>query len=86
MTKKQKQAKVSRVMKEFKAGTLKSSSGEKISDYRRAVAIALSEAGMSMKKKDASEEYMRSFIQQVLKEEEAMKEHEEEEGDSLGKH
>lgn len=72
-------------MREFKEGTLKSSSGEKITNYRRAVAIALSEAGMSMPKKDASEEYMRAFIRQVLQEEEAM---EEEEGcmeDSQGK-
>ena len=90
-TKKAKQAKIARVMKEFKAGTLKSSSGEKITDYRRAVAIALSEAGMSMPKKDASEEYMRAFIQQVLKEEEAMEQQsmEEEENemeDAQGKH
>ncbi len=75
MTKKEKQAKVSRVMKEFKAGTLKSSSGEPIKNYKQAVAIALSEAGMSMKK-DASEEYMRAFIRQVLEEEEAMEEEE----------
>lgn len=85
MTKKQKQAKISKVMKEFKAGTLKSSSGQPITNYKQAVAIALSEAGMTMKKKDASEEYMRAFIRQVLQEEEAM---EEEEGcmeDSVGK-
>ena len=85
MTKKQKQAKISKVMKEFKAGTLKSSSGQPITNYKQAVAIALSEAGMTMKKKDASEEYMRAFIRQVLQEEEAM---EEEEGcmeDSMGK-
>lgn len=86
MTKKQKQAKIAKVMREFKAGTLKSSSGEKITDYRRAVAIALSEAGMSLPKKDASEEYMRAFIRQVLQEEEAMEEENEtEEEDSLGK-
>lgn len=76
MTKKQKQAKVSKVMKEFKAGTLKSSSGEPVKNYKQAVAIALSEAGMTMKKKDASEEYMRAFIRQVLQEEEAMEEEE----------
>jgi len=85
MTKKQKQAKVSRVMKEFKAGTLKSSSGDPIKNYKQAVAIALSEAGMSMPKKDASEEYMRAFIRQVLQEEEAMEEEENEMEDSLGK-
>lgn len=85
MTKKQKQAKVAKVMREFKAGTLKSSSGQPITNYKQAVAVALSEAGMTMKKKDASEEYMRAFIRQVLQEEEAM---EEEEGcmeDSMGK-
>jgi hypothetical protein len=84
MTKKQKQAKISRTLREFKAGTLKSSSGEKITDYKRAVAIALSQAGMSMPKKDASEEYMRAFIKQVLTEEEAMEEENEME-DSQGK-
>ena len=89
MTKKQKQAKISKVMREFKAGTLKGSSGQPITNYKQAVAVALSEAGMSMKKKDASEEYMRAFIRQVLQEEEAMEEEEmgEEGGmcDSLGK-
>lgn len=84
MTKKQKQAKIARVMREYKAGTLKSSSGQPIKNYKQAVAIALSEAGMSMPKKDASEEYMRAFIRQVLQEEEAMEEEEEME-DSLGK-
>lgn len=76
MTKKQKQAKISKVMKEYKAGTLKSSSGQPVKNYKQAVAIALSEAGMSMKKKDASEEYMRAFIRQVLQEEEAIEEEE----------
>jgi hypothetical protein len=71
-SKKAKQAKISRVMKEFKSGSLKSSSGQPIKNYKQAVAIALSEAGMSMPKKDASEDYMRAFIQQILKEEEAM--------------
>jgi hypothetical protein len=80
MTKKQKQAKVSRVMREFKAGTLKSSSGEPVKNYKQAVAIALSEAGMSMKK-DASEEYMKAFIRQVLAEEEETEEEGEEEMD-----
>jgi arginine repressor len=87
--KKAKQAKISRVLREFKAGTLKSSSGEKITNYKQAVAVALSQAGMSMPKKDASEEYMRAFIKQVLQEEEAMEEEENEEEnemeDSLGK-
>lgn len=84
MTKKQKQAKISKVLREFKAGTLKSSSGEKVTNQRQALAIALSEAGMSVPKKDASEEYMRAFIRQVLEEEEAMEEENEME-DFLGK-
>lgn len=78
MTKKQKQAKIAKVMREFKAGTLKGSDKKPIKNYKQAVAIALSEAGMSMKK-DASEEYMRAFIRQVLQEEEAMEEEEMEE-------
>lgn len=88
MTKKQKQAKVAKVMREFKAGTLKGSDKKPIKNYKQAVAIALSEAGMSMPKKDGSEEYMRAFIRQVLKEEEAMEEEsmENEMEDSQGKH
>jgi hypothetical protein len=62
--KKAKQAKISRVMREFKAGTLKSSSGEKITDRRRAVAIALSEAGMSMQGK--SDEYWDSYVLTIM--------------------
>ncbi len=81
MAKTGQQEKIARVMREFKSGTLKSSSGEKITDYRRAVAIALSAAGMSIPKKDASEEYMRAFIRQVLQEEEATEEEENEEMD-----
>ena len=82
---------MAKVMREFKAGTLKGSDKKPIKNYKQAVAIALSEAGMSMPKKDASEEYMRAFIQQVLKEEEAMEQQsmEEEENemeDSQGKH
>ena len=36
--------KISRVMKEFKAGTLKSSSGDKVTDRKQAIAIGISEA------------------------------------------
>jgi hypothetical protein len=43
--------KVSTVMKEFKAGKLKSSSGAKVTKPKQAVAIALSEAGMKKKRK-----------------------------------
>lgn len=41
------QAKVKKVMSEFKAGTLRSSSGEPVTDRDQAVAIAMSEAGLS---------------------------------------
>jgi len=45
------QAKVKVVMKEFKAGTLKSGSGAKVKSRRQAVAIALSEARRAKKNK-----------------------------------
>ncbi len=50
-TEKEKQNKVEKVMKEFKEGALKSSSGDKVESRKQAVAIALSEAGKSKKKK-----------------------------------
>lgn len=43
--------KVGVVMGEFKRGTLRSSSGDKVTNPKQAKAIALSEAGMSKKKK-----------------------------------
>lgn len=43
--------KVSKVMKEYKAGKLKSSSGDKVKSRDQAVAIAMSEAGMAKKGK-----------------------------------
>jgi hypothetical protein len=79
--KKAKQAKIRKVLKEFKAGTLKSSSGEKITDRRRAIAIALSEAGMSMQGK--SDAYWDSYVSVMVGEEEEEEEGmEEEEEDS----
>lgn len=39
--------KVAKVMREFEAGTLKSSSGEIVTSREQAMAIALSEAGLS---------------------------------------
>jgi hypothetical protein len=42
--------KVSTVMKEFKKGGLKSSSGQKVTNPKQAIAIALSEAGQNKKK------------------------------------
>lgn len=44
-------AKVSKVMREYKTGKLKSSSGDKVKSRDQAVAIAMSEAGMSKKGK-----------------------------------
>lgn len=44
------QKKVSKVMREYGAGTLKSSSGKKVTSRKQAIAIALSEAGMARKK------------------------------------
>jgi hypothetical protein len=75
-TKKAKQAKIAKVLREFKSGKL-TSGGKPVSNYKQAVAIALSSAGMSLPKKDASEEYMKAFIRQVLQEEEEMEEEEE---------
>jgi len=42
------------VMDEWKAGTLKTSSGESVKDQKQAIAIAMSEAGMSVKKSTLS--------------------------------
>jgi len=42
--------KVHKVMHEFKEGSLRSSSGKKVTRRKQAVAIALSEAGLSRKK------------------------------------
>ena len=52
MTKGQK--KISKVMREFKANKLKSSSGQKVTNPKQAIAIALSEAGQSKKMKKAA--------------------------------
>lgn len=38
------QAKVAKVMREYKAGKLKSSSGDKVTNQKQAIAIAMSEA------------------------------------------
>jgi len=51
MPAKKKQDKVEKVMGEYKRGTLKSSSGKKVTSKDQAVAIAMSEAGMSKGRK-----------------------------------
>lgn len=51
MATKKQDAKVGKVMKEYKEGTLKSGSGKKVTNKKQAVAIAMSEAGMSKDKK-----------------------------------
>lgn len=44
------QKKVAKVMREYKAGKLKSSSGDKVKSKDQAIAIAMSEAGIKQKK------------------------------------
>ena len=43
------QKKVKKVMSEYKSGSLKSSSGTKVTSRKQAIAIAMSEAGMTKK-------------------------------------
>jgi hypothetical protein len=50
-TKAGKKEKIKKVMGEYKQGNLKSSSGQAVTDKKQAVAIALSEAGASKKRK-----------------------------------
>lgn len=51
MATKKQNTKVGKVMGEYKEGTLKSSSGKKVTSKKQAVAIAMSEAGMSKDRK-----------------------------------
>jgi hypothetical protein len=51
------QSKIGKVMKEFKEGKLKSSSGDKVKDRKQAIAIGISEAkeqGLKVPKKKKS--------------------------------
>ena len=86
MSKKEKQAKVAKVMREFKSGKLKSSSGEAVKSPKQALAIALSQAGMSRKpKEDMSDEYYMGFFKEMAGEEEEEEKEEEEMDGSCGK-
>jgi hypothetical protein len=77
------QQKIALVLREFKSGKLKSSSGEKIADPRRALAIALSEAGLSRKpKKDMGDEYYLAFMKELGGDDEDEDEDEDDRGDS----
>lgn len=78
--KKAKQAKIAKVMREFKAGTLKGSDKKAITNRKQAIAIALSEAGMSMQGK--SDAYWDSYVLTIMGEEEEEEGMEEEEKDS----
>lgn len=60
----ERQKKIRKVMGEFEAGTLKSSSGEAVKDPRQAMAIALSEAGVS--KEGKSDEYVAGYIDEMM--------------------
>ena len=51
MKKTKAEKKISKVMREYKAGKLKSSSGDKVKSRDQAVAIAMSEAGYKQKAK-----------------------------------
>lgn len=87
MTSKEKQNKIRKVMREYKAGKL-TSNGKKITDPKQAMAIALSEAGIKkedgwMKKMmDKSPAYMEGWMEGYCGEEE---EEEEMDGSCYGK-
>lgn len=49
--------KVEKVMSEYKAGTLKSSSGDKVTSRKQAIAIGLSEQRRSRKNSGMMKEY-----------------------------
>ena len=53
------QKKVRKVLREFKKKTLRSSSGSKVTGRKQAIAIALSEAGLSRKKSNSTKKRKR---------------------------
>ena len=74
-SKKAQQAKIRKVLKEFKAGTLKGSDKKPVKNRKQAIAIALSEAGMSMEGK--SDAYWDGYVNTMIGEEEGASEEEE---------
>lgn len=70
-------------MREFKAGTLKSSSGDPVKSRQQAIAIAMSKAGMSLKGK--SDAYVDAYIDAMICIESEEEEMEEEVDSSCGK-
>jgi len=62
-----KEVKIRKVMKEFKEGTLKSSSGELVTDRKQAIAIAISEADNIEKSDDADSDSSEESIEKAQK-------------------
>ena len=60
------QAKVARVMREFKSGELKSSSGQKVTNPKQAIAIGLSEAGISKKAKGGEMKESKAMVKKEV--------------------
>jgi uncharacterized Ntn-hydrolase superfamily protein len=85
MSTKERQRKIARVLREFKAGTLKGSDKKPVTNRKQAIAIALSEAGMSMQGK--SDAYIDAYIDTMMcmEVEEPEEEGMEEEMDVCGK-
>lgn len=74
-SKKAQQAKIAKVMREFKTGTLKGSDKKPVKNRKQAIAIALSEAGMSMGGK--SDAYWDGYVNTMIGETEGAGEEEE---------
>ena len=58
--------KVQKVMKEFKRGDLKSSSGSKVTNPKQAIAIGLSEAGLSKKAKGGEMKESKAMVKKEV--------------------
>lgn len=58
--------KVQKVMREFKRGDLKSSSGSKVTNPKQAIAIGLSEAGLSRKTKGGEMKESKAMVKKEV--------------------